>query len=86
LVEWLGGDFDDIKRFIYSEAFYNNDFDKEVIDSKILYWENNLGNYLEIDWPPNYKPDDIIDEYFDEIDDDEIELINVKPLTINESR
>jgi hypothetical protein len=84
LVEWLGGDFDDIKRFIYSEAFYNNDFDKEVIDSKILYWENNLGNYLEIDWPPNYKPDDIIDEYFDEIDDDEIELINVKPLTINE--
>jgi hypothetical protein len=85
LVEWLGGDFDDIKRFIYSEAFYNNDFDKEVIDSKILYWENNLGNYLEIDWPPNYKPDDIIDEYFDEIDDDEIELINVKPLTINES-
>jgi hypothetical protein len=85
LVEWLGGDFDDIKRFIYSEAFYNNDFDKEVIDSEILYWENNLGNYLEIDWPPNYKPDDIIDEYFDEIDDDEIELINVKPLNINES-
>jgi hypothetical protein len=86
LVEWLGGDFDDIRRFIYSEALYNNDFDKEVIDSKVAYWDSvNNKHYFNIKWPSKYKPNDIMDEMFDEYGDDEIELINVKPLTINES-